>query len=83
MQRSVVLSLGLSTRERWTLSRHEAPPFSSRALARWAPAADGSVDTAEETDAEELRQQTLVKDNERIEREREELDLVAAGCRSP
>ena len=34
----------------------------------------GPLTTAEETDAEELRQGTLVKDNERIEREREEQD---------
>ena len=34
----------------------------------------GPLTTAEETDAEELRQKTLVKDNERIEREREEQD---------
>ena len=32
----------------------------------------GPLSTAEEIGAEELRQQTLVKDNERIEREREE-----------
>jgi hypothetical protein len=32
----------------------------------------GPLTTAEETDAEELRQATLVKDNERIEREREQ-----------
>jgi hypothetical protein len=43
----------------------------------------GPLITAEETDAEELRQQTLVKDNERIEREREEQDRRAAGCSSP
>jgi hypothetical protein len=34
----------------------------------------GPLTSAEETDAEELRQQTLVKDNERIEREQEERD---------
>jgi len=34
----------------------------------------GPLTSAEETDAEELRQQTLVKDNERIEREKEERD---------
>jgi hypothetical protein len=34
----------------------------------------GPLTTAEETDAEELRQQTLAKDNERIEREQEEQD---------
>jgi hypothetical protein len=43
----------------------------------------GPLSTAEEIGAEELRQQTLVKDNERIEREREEQDRRAAGCRSP
>jgi hypothetical protein len=34
----------------------------------------GPLTSAEETDAEELRQETLVKDNERIEREQEERD---------
>jgi len=34
----------------------------------------GPLTSAEETDAEELRQQTLVKDSERIEREQEERD---------
>jgi hypothetical protein len=34
----------------------------------------GPLTTAEETEAEELRQETLVKDNERIEREQEEQD---------
>ena len=34
----------------------------------------GPLTSAEETDAEELRQQTPVKDNERIEREKEERD---------
>jgi hypothetical protein len=32
----------------------------------------GPLTTAEQTDAEELRQETLVKDKARIEREREE-----------
>jgi hypothetical protein len=32
----------------------------------------GPLTTAEQTDAEELRQETLVKDNERIEREQED-----------
>jgi hypothetical protein len=32
----------------------------------------GPLTTAEQTDADELRQETLVKDNERIEREEEE-----------
>jgi hypothetical protein len=32
----------------------------------------GPLTTAETTDAEELRQQTLAKDNERIEREQKE-----------
>jgi hypothetical protein len=32
----------------------------------------GPLTSAEETDAEELRQETLVKDNERIEREKQE-----------
>jgi hypothetical protein len=31
----------------------------------------GPLTSAEQTDAEELRQETLVKDNERIEREQE------------
>jgi hypothetical protein len=35
--------------------------------------------TAEETDAEELRQETLVRDNERIEREQEEQDRRGPG----
>ena len=32
----------------------------------------GPLTNAEQTDAEELRQETLAKDNERIEREQEE-----------
>jgi hypothetical protein len=32
----------------------------------------GPLTTAEQADADELRQETLVKDNERIEREQEE-----------
>jgi hypothetical protein len=32
----------------------------------------GPLTTAEKTDAEELRQQTLVKDSERVKREQEE-----------
>jgi hypothetical protein len=53
-------------------SPHEALARPSRTLAWWAPTADGPLTTAEQTDAEELRQETLVKDNERIEREQEE-----------
>ncbi len=41
----------------------------------------GPLTSAEETDAEELRQQTLVKDNERIERQQEERDLWGARIR--
>lgn len=33
----------------------------------------GPLTTAEQTDADELRQETLVKDNERIEREQKEV----------
>jgi hypothetical protein len=53
-------------------SPHEALAHPPRTLARWAPTADGPVDHAEQTDADELRQETLVKENKRIEREQEE-----------
>jgi hypothetical protein len=41
----------------------------------------GPLTTAEKATAEELRQETLLKDNERIEREQREATAVTASCR--
>ena len=68
-ERVSVLSLRPRNRERCTFFARNAPACPSRPLARWAPAADGAVTTAEETEAEEL-----LNDHERIERGEEELD---------